>query len=168
MPVCVRPSGESQALAAQEPQQDPPGCLSADSRPIPRQGCRDAGALADNDGPPVGQGAHNTAYVLPRRSRPRGDRVERRCGSTSRLVAQLAADPSCSRSDRHRRADRPGQNRIGRGAGPPMGRDYGYLLRLRPVSEADGTPDTRLDPHARPRATGSIKQGQAQSPPAAC
>jgi len=159
---CVLASGDSQVLADQRPEQDPPGSLSAEPRPIPQQGGRNAGALAHNDGPPVGEGAHYTAHVLPRRSRPRGNRLEWRCGPASRLVAQLGEEPARSCRDRHRRADRPDQNRIGRGAGTPMGRDYRYLLWLRPVSDEDGAPDTRADPHTRPRARASIEQEAAR------
>ena len=56
--------------------------------------------IAHHDGPTLGKGAHDTAHVPSGRDRPHGDRIERRCGSSARLVAQPAADPARSRPDR--------------------------------------------------------------------
>ena len=62
-------------------------------RPGSQQARRNARALTHNDGPEVRQGAHDTSHVLPRRARSRGDRVERRRGSRSRLVLNLQQEP---------------------------------------------------------------------------
>ena len=160
---CVHASSDLHALADQGHEQDPPAHPSTEPRPTPRQSGRNAGAPAHNNGPPVGQAAHHTAHVLPRRSQPGGDRVKRRRGSTSRLVAQPGTRPTRSREDRRGRADRPGQKRITRGAGAPVGWDYSYVLRLCPVSKEDGAPDTCADPHTRLRVPAAEAAGPAQA-----
>jgi hypothetical protein len=61
-----------------------------------------AGASAHHNRSAVRKGAHDTAHVLSRCDRPRGDRIERRRGPTTRLVAQPAADTARGRPRRER------------------------------------------------------------------
>ena len=107
----VSGSAEVAASGDQSPQQGASGGLSGEQGTCPRLGGGNARASAHHDGPAVGQGPHDTAHVLSRRGRPRGDRIERRRGSSARLVAQSAADPARGRRDRHRHVGRHGAGR---------------------------------------------------------
>ena len=138
-----------EALGDQRPQQGAPDCSSRDQGTCPRLGGRNAGAIAHHYGAAVGKGAHDTAHVLSGRGRPRGDRIERRCGPSARLVAQPPANPARSRPDRRRQAGRHGEAGVGARTRAAVGRDHGHVRRLRPLPGADNATDTGRPSHTR-------------------
>ena len=144
-----RVRGSVEALGDQSSQSGAPGCSSRDPGTCPWLGGRNAGAPAHHNGPTVGQSADNTAHVLSGRDRFRGDRVERRCGSSARLVAQPAGHPTCSRRDRHRQTGRHGQASVGATTRAAVGRDHRHLRRLRPLPRTDNATDTGRVSHTR-------------------
>ena len=114
---------------------------------------------AHHDRSAVGQGAHNAADVLSGRDRPRGDRIERRCRPTARLVAQPAADPARGRRDRDRQGGCLGQGGVGAGAPTAVGCNHGHLRRLRPLSGTDNATDPPGASHTRAIRTPTAALG---------
>ena len=126
------------------------------TRGRPRLGGRNAGASAHHNRSAVRKGAHDTAHVLSGCDRLRGDRIERRRGPTTRLVAQPAADTARGRRDPHRQlavtARRASDKERER-----LWVVIGDLRRLRPLPRTDNATHTRGASHpskANARALG--------------
>ena len=143
-----------EALGDQIPQQSAPGCISPEQRTCPRLGGRDAGASAHHHRSAVGQGAHDAAHVLSRRDRPRGGRIEWRCGSSARLGAQPAADPARGRRDRHQQGGCHCEAGVATGTRATVDCDHGHSRRIRPLPGTDNSPDPGRPSHTR-RPAGS-------------
>ena len=157
----VSSSTDVATLGDRSRQQGASGCVSCEQGTCPWLCGRNAGAPAHHGGPAVGEGAHDTADVLSGRDRPGGDRIERRCGPTARLVAQSATDAARGRRDRGRQAGRHGQGGVGAGTRAALGCDHGHVRRLRPLPGTDNATDSGRPSHTlvRPLVTnGNAKQ----------
>ena len=145
----VSDSAKAPTLGDRSRQQGASGGVSCEQGTCPWLCGRNAGAPAHHRGPAVGEGAHDTAHVLSGRGRPGGDRIERRCGPTARLVAQSATDAARGRRDRGRQAGRHGQGGVGAGTRAALGRDHGDVRRLRALPGKDDATDTGRPSHTR-------------------
>ena len=96
-------------------------------------------------------------HVRSRRDRP-CDRIERRCGSFARLVAQSAADTARGRRDRDRQVGCHGEGGVGTGTRAAVGRGHGGVRWLRPLPGTDNATDTGRSSHTRRPAGRTVNR----------